>query len=78
MIIMGALKLTQRNALANTDQYTSKNKNSDFVDWSKGLYEWSDDGNKTSNPHGPSPSEVIGLLTQLDLVVFWQMGRYVL
>jgi hypothetical protein len=36
---MGALKLTQRNALANTDQYTSKNKNSDFVDWSKGLYE---------------------------------------
>jgi hypothetical protein len=47
--------------LANTNQNTTENKDSNLVVWSKGLDEGGDNGNEAANRHTPSSAKIISL-----------------
>jgi hypothetical protein len=47
--------------LTETDQDTTENKYTDFVEWSESLDECGDDGNEAAKSHGPSSAKEISL-----------------
>lgn len=54
-------RLTESNALSNTDQDTAKDENTEFMIWGKSLDKCRDNGNGATNSHSPSPAKAISL-----------------